>query len=507
MSFYPPSIVSAVVVAAVWGLSLLLERRIGTRFRDVARMIRALLLPCFIALWVVESVFGYSRHDSEFKLVETVLGCSLVWFIAGALQALFLAEAHSGKVRARTPRLLVDIVRLCFVVIGMVMVYSGVWHKDVSPLLTTFGVGSLVVGLALQDTLGNLFAGLALIFERPVAVGDWIQLGDTIGRVGQITWRSVRIVTRELNEITIPNSAIGKDRIMNYSSPSRVHGFKVSVGFSYDAPPSLVKEMLRTTAQETPGVLATPAPDARTLDFAASSVTYELRMFIADYEQLTDVRNELMSRIWYAAKRSGIQIPYPITTIYKTEIPYQKPQQDDTARFLATVPSTELFKTLSQTEAKMLAQDAAILRFGRGEELLREGEVADFFYLVVDGTCSIHVSSAHGGAIAVTSVGPGEVVGEMAVLAGVPRAVTVQAASEVLAARIGKNALTNLLAERQDLLQAFAHYTAKRSKQIEEARLHDSQLVRTTEGDIDERALGERIRRFLGLASEQGGEK
>ena len=501
MSIHLPTIIGGVVIAALWAISFALQHRIGPRFRDVARMVRALILPCFIALWAVEAVFGYSRDASEFKLVETVLGFALVWFIAGTLQAIFLAEAHSGTVRSRTPRLLVDIVRLCFVVVGMVMVYSGVWHKDVSPLLTTFGVGSLVIGLALQDTLGNLFSGLSLIFERPVSVGDWIQLGDTVGRVRQITWRSVRIVTRELNEITIPNSAIGKDRILNYSSPSRVHGFKVAIGFSYDAPPSLVKDMLRATAQETPGVLGNPVPDARTLDFAASSVTYELRVFIADYEQLTDVRNELMSRIWYAAKRSGIQIPYPITTIHKTEIPYQKPQQDDLSRFLAAVSSAELFKTLSQSEATMLAHDVSILRFGIGEELLREGESGDFFFLVVDGTCSILVNSVQGAPIAVASVGPGGVVGEMSLLAGTPRAATVRANSEVLAARIGKTALSNLLAKRQDLLQSFAHYTAHRSKEIEEARLHENPLVRTKDGEIDERALGERIKRFLGLVS------
>jgi small-conductance mechanosensitive channel/CRP-like cAMP-binding protein len=499
MSIHAPTVVGVVVVATLWVLSFVLERRLGTRFKDIARMVRALLLPCFIALWAVENVFGYQRDASEFKLVETVLGFSLVWFVAGTLQSLFLAEAHSGTVRSRTPRLLVDIVRLCFVVIGMVMVYSGVWHKDVSPLLTTFGVGSLVVGLALQDTLGNLFAGLSLIFERPIAVGDWVQLGETVGRVRQITWRSVRIVTRELNEITIPNSSIGKDRIMNYSAPSRVHGFKITVGFSYDAPPSLVKEMLRTTASETPGILGTPAPDARTLDFAASSVTYELRVFIGDYEQLTDVRNELMSRIWYAAKRNGIQIPYPITTIHKTEIPYQKPQQDDVARFLAMVPSVELFKDLTKSEAMLLAQDVSILRFGRGEELLREGDHGDFFYLVVDGTCSILVNSPQGATVGVASVGPGEVVGEMSLLAGAPRTATVRAVSEVLAARIGKTALSNLLAERQDLLQVFAHYTAERAKQIEKALVNDSQLARTQDGHIDERALGERIKRFLGL--------
>jgi small-conductance mechanosensitive channel/CRP-like cAMP-binding protein len=466
-------------------------------------MVRALVLPSFVSLWIVEGVCGYTRESGEFKLVATILGFSLVWFVANTLQAIFLAEAQSSAVRARTPRLLVDIVRLCFVVVGMVMVYSGVWHKDVSPLLTTFGVGSLVVGLALQDTLGNLFSGLSLVFERPVAVGDWVQLGETIGKVRQITWRSVRIVTRELNEITIPNSAIGKERILNFSSPTRLHGFKIAVGFSYDAPPSLVKEMLRTTALETRGIVSTPAPDARTIDFAASSITYELRVFIDDYEHLTDIRNDLMSRIWYAARRAGIQIPYPIRTVYKTEMPYLQEQRDDEARFLEVLPTTTLFKDLSEGETRVLARSVFIQRFGSGEDLLREGEGGDFFFMLLEGSCSVLVAGANGSPIHVASVGPGAVVGEMALLAGATRTATVRAASEVLVARIGKSALTNLLELRPDLLESFARYAAEKARAIEDARVVENQIERTPSGVHDSVALGDRIRRFLGLVAQR----
>lgn len=496
-----PTLIVVVLLLVGWGLSYVLERRIGARFKDVARMVRALLLPCIIALWVVDKLFGYGKNAPEFKLVETVFGFAVVWFVASTLQSIFLADTRVGTVRSRTPRLLVDIVRLCFVIIGMVMVYSGIWQKDVSPLLTTFGVGSLVVGLALQDTLGNLFAGLALIFERPLAVGDWVQVGDTVGKVRQITWRSVRIVTRELNEITVPNSAIGKDRILNFSSPNRLFGFKVTIGFSLDAPPSVVKDMLRTTALETPGIVANPAPDPRTLEFAASAVTYELRVFIEDYDNFTDVRNDLMSRIWYAARRSAIDIPYPITTVHKTEVPYKQPRQDEIPRFKDLLRATELFKSLTDTELDTLAHEVLIHQYGKGEVLLREGDIGDYFFILIEGTCSVIVQSSQGSSIGVASVSAGDVVGEMALLAGAARTATVRANSDVTAARIGKESLSGLLAKRGELLQAFAHYTATRATEIEEARLIESQIVRTKSGEIDERALGERIKRFLGLVS------
>lgn len=494
-----PLVVAALALALLWMVLWLTERRIAERFRPIARMSRTLILPCIVALWFLELGLGVSRKDTSFKLVETLLGFVVVWIVALTLQGVYLSDKRSHSIRGRTPILLVDIVRLVFVVIGMVMVYSGVWQKDVSPLLTTFGVGSLVLGLALQDTLGNLFSGLALVFERPLCVGDWIQLGDTVGKVQQINWRSVRIVTRELNEITVPNIAIGKDRILNFSNPSRVHGFKVTVGFSYDAPPNTVKQMLYTTALETPGILSQPAPEARTLEFAAYAVTYELRVFIGDYENLTQIRNELMTRVWYAAQRNGITIPYPITTLYKTEVPYSPSQPNSVAQIVPVLRANELFRDLTDGEAATLAAEVQLERYAAGEAIIREGSEGDCFYILVDGRCSVFVNAADGQEVSVASIERGSVLGEMSLLAGTPRSATVVASSDVLAARIGKEALSHLLAQRKELLKTFAHYAAGRSKEIDAARFKAGHSARTDVSSVDEMALGERIRRFFGL--------
>ena len=494
-----PLVLAAIALSLLWIVFWVIERRVADRFRAVARMARTLILPCFAALWLFELVLGLSRNDTSFKLVETLLGFAVVWIVALTLQAIYLSDRRSQSIRGRTPLLLVDIVRLVFVVIGMVMVYSGVWQKDVSPLLTTFGVGSLVLGLALQDTLGNLFSGLALVFERPLCVGDWIQLGDTVGKVQQINWRSVRIVTRELNEITIPNIAIGKDRILNFSNPSRVHGFRVTVGFSYDAPPNVVKQMLYSTALETPGILATPAPEARTLEFAAYAVTYELRVFIGDYENLTQIRNELMTRVWYAAQRNRITIPYPITTLYKTEVPYAPTQTSNGAQVVSVLRANELFRDLSDGEAAKLAAEVQLERYAAGETIIREGSEGDCFYILVDGRCSVVVDAVGGEEVSVASIERGSVIGEMSLLAGTPRSATVIASSDVCVARIGKEALSHLLSQRKELLKTFAHYAAGRSKEIDAAKLQAGDGSARQANEIDEMALGERIRRFFGL--------
>ena len=497
-----PLIPLAATLAAfigLWAIGLLLEKRIEQRFHESLRIFRTLVLPCIIAGVLLKENFGYNQSSIVMKTTATALGFSAVWFLASVLKAIVFLKSSSESLTSRTPRLLVDILRLIFVVVGFLLVYSGIWQKDVSPLLTTFGVGSLVLGLALQDTLGNLFAGLSLVFERPIAVGDWIQVGDQVGRVQQINWRSTRIVTRELTEITIPNSAIGKERLHNFSTPTRVHGFKVSCGFSYDAPPNTVKEMLFTAAVETPGVLQSPAPEARTFEFGAYAIQYELRVFIADYDETVSVRNELMSRIWYHAKRRGISIPFPITTLYKTEVPFVHQQDAQQSTVRAAIQGAALFQDLSSGDITALAEESTLERFACGERLIKEGDIGESFYIIVEGRCSVMANSKDARLVSVATLEKGSVVGEISLLSGTPRNASVFAASELLLVRISKDALGHLLARHASILHSFAHYAAQRTSQIGLALDKDSQIEIFQQAKPDENALRERLRRFFGL--------
>lgn len=496
-----PLVTTLASFLALWIVGLTLEKRIELRFRESLRILRTLFLPCVIAGILLKENFGFDQHSALMKTTETALGFAAVWFLASVIKAFVFLRGSTDSLSSRTPRLLVDILRLAFVIVGFLLVYSGIWQKDISPLLTTFGVGSLVVGLALQDTLGNLFAGLSLVFERPLAVGDWVQVGDQVGKVQQINWRSVRIVTRELTEITIPNSAIGKDRIHNFSNPTHVHGFKISCGFSYDAPPNAVKEMLFTAAVETPGVLESPAPEARTLEFGAYAIQYELRVFIADYDNIVSVRNELMSRIWYHAKRRGISIPFPITTLYKTEVPYVAQEDTHQGTIQAAIKGAALFQDLSEDDIVTLADESTLQRFASGERLIKEGDIGECFYIIVEGRCSVMVNSKDARLVPVATLERGSVVGEMSLLSGTPRTASVFASSELLLVRISKDALGHLLARHPAVLQSFAHYAAERATQIGLALDKDSEIAIPQQTKPDENALRERLRRFFGLSS------
>src|SRR5262249_18829779 len=152
------------------------------------------------------------------------------------------------------PRLMQDLVRLVVILIGLGVVLSLVWGTNLTGLLAALGLGSLVIGLALQDPLGNLFSGLMLLFERPFSVGDFVKIGETTGKVVQVSWRAVHILVRKTEISIVPNSTLSKGTFTNFSRPNRDYADQLILGFSYDDPPNKVKRILRRLALETPGV-------------------------------------------------------------------------------------------------------------------------------------------------------------------------------------------------------------------------------------------------------------
>ena len=178
------------------------------------------------------------------------------------------------------------------------------------------GVGSIVIGLALQDTLGNLFSGIALLFERPFTEGDWIEVDSVKGKVIEINWRSVHILTRELEMLVIPNAVLAGATIRNYRRPQRLHVEVVEVGFSYNDPPNKVKQVMKEIALSTKGVLERPEPVVQTISYDDSSIGYKVRLFLSDYDRVPQIRDEFVTRVWYAAERYNLNIPFPIRTLY-----------------------------------------------------------------------------------------------------------------------------------------------------------------------------------------------
>jgi len=212
-----------------------LQRR-GKPLAATLVVVKNLVLPVLMLMLFIRNVLKLDVNDNFPKLVATLFWISVIYASLSLLNVILFEEAEGNTWRARMPKLLIDLSKLFLVLVGSAIVLAAVWGADLAGLATGLGVSSIVIGLALQDTLGSVMSGIALLLERPFSVGDWLRIGDMEGQVIDINWRSVRLLTLERQVIIVPHQFIGKEIIRNYSQPERIYNQRLNIGFSYDTP-------------------------------------------------------------------------------------------------------------------------------------------------------------------------------------------------------------------------------------------------------------------------------
>ena len=356
------------------------------------RIVRNLIFPSLALFILLNQVLGLSPATTPMRLVQTALWLFTIHGSLTVVNGLLFNQAKAGSWQANVPRLFRDLSRVFLILCGIAIVLSVVWGADLGGVIAALGVGSIVIGLALQDTLGNLFSGIALLFERPFTEGDWIEIDSVKGKVIEINWRSVHILTRELEMLVIPNAVLAGATIRNYRRPQKLHIEVVEVGFSYDDPPNKVKQVMKETALSTKGVLDKPEPVIQTVSYDDSSIGYKVRLYLADYDKVPQIRDEFVTRVWYAAERHNLNIPFPIRTVF-----HNPPTKTNPAavinEYLEKIRVLPSFISVSEEILVNLAQCADKRYFGAGEKAIAQGKHTDKFYVIVKGKASVTVSS------------------------------------------------------------------------------------------------------------------
>ena len=255
------------------------------------------------------------------KLIFTLTVIVVFYFPAKVL-VIFLrrvGERNQGLERATNPAILV--VRGLFAVLAIIVVLENL-GASLTALWTTLGVGGLVVALALQETLSNLFAGLYLLADRPVSQGDYIKLDSgQEGYVIHISWRSTTLRTQSNNIVFVPNSTLAKAVITNYSLPELRVSVGIPVHVTYGSDPSRVEMALLEVTREATreglaGLLENPAPSVfLSPGFGESSLDFSLSFNVRSFEDQVPVQSELRKRILARFAKEGIQISFPTRTI------------------------------------------------------------------------------------------------------------------------------------------------------------------------------------------------
>ena len=397
----------------------------------------------------------FDPESAAYSFERLALAAALINFFV----VLLINPFRHDRVPDRFPSILQDAL-----VIGLLFLIATFAFGD--RFLATGAVAGVVLGFALQDTLGNAFAGLAIQSEKPFSLGHWVKIGEFEGRVAEVTWRATKLRTKTGNFIVVPNNIVGKDPIINYSEPVAPTRIQVDVGAHYDAAPNRVKQVLRGALAQCPLVLRTPEPEIELGNFGASSIDYHVRFWIDDYARDELARDQVRTAIYYTFKRHNIEIPYPI----QTEISIDPPVSDDRARAVEReqlLAGVDLFASLTGDQRKRIAMATTTATYGDGEAIVRQGEAGESMYVVVSGKVAVRID---GRADAIATIGPGGYFGEMSLLTGDPRSADVVAIGDVVVLEVGAGVFRELGEASPHAVEQVGIAAATRRAELEGAR-------------------------------------
>ncbi len=409
-----------------------------------------ILLTVSVVISVVIMFQPGSPHLPTARLLLIVMAAVMT------IVVLTFNEFRGDGVSQRYPSIVQDAI----VIGGFIIIAVGLAPRE---LLTPSAVGALIVGLALQDTLGNLFSGLALQIEKPLLVGNWVKVAETEGKVSEVTWRATKIRTKEGHICVIPNTMIARGTIINYSHPSRVIRREITIGFGYEAHPNKVKKCVIDTLADVPDILRKPAPTLILEKYNDFSIDYRIRFWIKEFGKCERILDSFTSLLYYTMKREGLTIPFPIEE--------QRLSQEQKAEELVAlelirkkhfVDKVDLFAELEEADRSKIAECLEEVTFAANESIVTQGDSGDSMFIIRHGEVKVMLGK-YGQVKEVAQIGQGDYFGEMALLTGENRTATVTAKIDTDVFILRKEPFSEVLLSNSAIATIIAGKVSKRS--------------------------------------------
>lgn len=438
--------------------------------------IRSFFLPPLAILLVMRKILRITDTDISLLIVETLFCTAIVYILLSLINIIFTASQPQKSWQIHFPNLLIGLIRGAVILVAAAYILGAIWKIDLSQIATAAGVSSLVIALALQDTLSNLVSGFLLILESPFKVGDWIKVGQTEGEVIEINWRAVRLKTRERDVIVIPNGNLGKDTIQNYTLIDPLHLVRLRLQFSYFDPPNRVIEMLKQTALATKGVVSEPSPDIDTQQYTNTTIEYEVKLYIKDFPALEEIQGEFLTLVYYAAKRYRLTLPYANKVEYKlNSLPTEK--GITTAEIAASLKALPYFAFLDSNTLENLARYATVEHFGNGEQIVKAGQQDLKIYIILEGNVKISVTDINNCQQEVVLLSNADLFGETALLQPEVSQVSVTVIDYLKAIAIEPTMVINIVQKYPKFAAEINSFIQNRKQAIDNAKGNEKSLV------------------------------
>ncbi len=413
------------------------------------------------------------------NILRVMTGDTLDWWLGAiavpavllfAIEALRLAVVDvviASKRGTPIPKILKDIVfGLLYLTAGLACLGS-IFKVDIAPFLTTSAILSVVLGLALQDTLGNLFAGVAINLDRPFSIGDWVEVDGQKGQVHEITWRATKILTRQHQMIVVPNSQIAKVRIVNFSSPTTTYGEVIELRASFNVPPNQIRDAVFEVAAKIPGILQTPPPEINLLNYAESALIYRLVVWIDDAARAVPLRGALLEGLWFHFKRKGFDMPFPVREVYLHDAKVEQEAALDAAK--ASLRKVDFMREFDGAVRDEIARHAQHAIFAPKETIFRQGDRGGSLFIILRGEVMLQLDDARGSQ-PLAHLRAGSYFGEMSLLTGEPRTATARAVTDCDLLVIDEQLLGPLLEAHPEVLESVSRIIAQRRAGMDEVR-------------------------------------
>jgi small-conductance mechanosensitive channel/CRP-like cAMP-binding protein len=397
----------------------------------------------------------------------------LSWAVARLIFFLLIELPLRLQKKEELPSITRDLILLTCYAILLFVVLRVKSNINLTGILTTSAVLTVVVGFAAQTTLSSLISGLMLQIERPFGIGDWIKLGDQQGLVIGITWKSTRLLTREKNLVYIPNAEITNKSFLNYSKPDRTIVARIRIGIEYGAPPNTVKEVILQVLSQHRQVLKMPPPDIYLTEFGDFAITYEIRFCHTSFASEPRMKSDINTQIWYALRRNNIIIPFPIRDVHHKHIERRLQAKETASRKTSfniegLLESVPVLSTLSAEIRTQIAERSKIVEYGAGEFIVRQGDQGDSLYIIRTGSCGVYITKNEKQENKIATINSGEFFGEMSLLTGEPITATVRAMVDTTVIVIDKANFSIILNDNPAISVELGEILAKRQKELAE---------------------------------------
>jgi small-conductance mechanosensitive channel/CRP-like cAMP-binding protein len=434
---------------------------IPRRFANARLIIQIAFFLAMSAMLLEQRLVPYESARGDVTTTGAVLlgSVKLLWW-------LHLAWALIGFVRIylvverkpREARLLQDLV-VGVVYVGMVLsILAFVFAVPIGTLIATSGVFAIILGLALQNTLSDVFSGIALNLGRPFVLGDWIVLSDgTEGRVVETNWRSTHLLTLAHNVVALPNSFLAKLGLTNVSSPEESHGLSVTVRLAPTKMPAIVADVMNAALQSSNIILKEPPPTVAIRGLDATAIEVGLYFRVANVGQRIAAKNEILDLVYRHSKSTGLLLAMPpSSSIIMSDLPTEETANPPRVTPIALIKAIPIFSALTDDEQEALAATTSVRTYRKGEIIAREGEMLSSLMIVRAGVIVRQRGEDEARMQEIGRLAPGDFFGETGLLAGIGETSTLRAMGHVVVYEIDQKSFAPLLLDRPEMAEDLA---------------------------------------------------